>query len=616
MLPDQAMQAAFPLRRLQKLATTGINDLGAIKSESAELPQAAMIEKTQQGNRAALAKTAPIPKAPKLNAPAPKPLEMSMPKIAALNKLQLLLTKQADAPVRASNISTGNTAPSRAALLARPSSPSPTTPVALKPPAPSFSVKYNPLPTYAGNVTKPRSTYGPQPAPTPKTPVGYGTNRFLRTDQSKSLDAANFYAENRFNSLEAARRDALINNAMSADRLYSLNPLTQFNALAELNNHPRYRPSSTSSTAKALLPELKFKADVEPAKKLYSYKDNYFLGSTPISRQQFNTEVQKFLAKRDAMPTYADVAIPAARAYRQKLVQPNTPAPFAQQIDDETLNRKVDVNTVPIAETTGFKDNFSPAGIYYPDKDIIELDKNTSETNPSHTRDQTVPHELTHAAQRRGARYGLAPDLIQEKKDLEDAMIGLNFEKPDYYSDPEEFEAYLAQIKRDHFKNTGELIDSPGKALRAIMSGRLDERSSFNNNLQNVIHKYPKDNAHRQQLLDYIMRKMPGLVSNQPQLKVVQANLAQPVANSGLLPAAPNITTTTPIQRANNLHADKTNGNGVGGNMNPGSARVNSVIDDIGPLSTVGSINGNAGQGVRDGMGKLALQWLAAKIFK
>lgn len=129
------------------------------------------------------------------------------------------------------------------------------------------------------------------------------------------------------------------------------------------------------------------------------------------------------------------------------------------------------------------------------------------------------------------------------------------------------------------------------------------------------IPKAPKLNAPAPKPLEMSMPKIAAL--NKLQLLLTkQANLAQPVANSGLLPAAPNITTTTPIQRANNLHADKTNGNGVGGNMNPGSARVNSVIDDIGPLSTVGSINGNAGQGVRDGMGKLALQRLAAKIFK
>ena len=97
--------------------------------------------------------------------------------------------------------------------------------------------------------------------------------------------------------------------------------------------------------------------------------------------------------------------------------------------------------------------------------------------------------------------------------------------------------------------------------------------------------------------LDISMPKLAAL--RKLQLLLTKAGFAQPVANSGLLPAAPNVTTTTPIQRANNLHADKTNGNGAGGNMNPGSARVNSVIDDIGALSTAGGVNGNAGQGVR-----------------
>lgn len=106
--------------------------------------------------------------------------------------------------------------------------------------------------------------------------------------------------------------------------------------------------------------------------------------------------------------------------------------------------------------------------------------------------------------------------------------------------------------------------------------------------------------------LDISMPKIAAL--NKLQLLLTkQANLAQPVANSGLLPSAPNITTTTPIQRANNVHADKTNGNGAGGNMNPGSARVNSVIDDIGALSTAGGVNGNAGQGVRNAGTKLAM---------
>jgi hypothetical protein len=106
--------------------------------------------------------------------------------------------------------------------------------------------------------------------------------------------------------------------------------------------------------------------------------------------------------------------------------------------------------------------------------------------------------------------------------------------------------------------------------------------------------------------LDISMPKIAAL--NKLQLLLTkQATLAQPVASSSLLPSAPNITTTTPIQRANNLHADKTNGNGAGGNMNPGSARVNSVIDDIGALSTAGGVNGNAGQGVRNAGTKLAM---------
>jgi len=106
------------------------------------------------------------------------------------------------------------------------------------------------------------------------------------------------------------------------------------------------------------------------------------------------------------------------------------------------------------------------------------------------------------------------------------------------------------------------------------------------------------------QKLKFLMQEM-GLPAKSIYLK--KANLAQPVASSSLLPSAPNITTTTPIQRANNLHADKTNGNGAGGNMNPGSARVNSVIDDIGALSTAGGVNGNAGQGVRNAGTKLAM---------
>lgn len=94
------------------------------------------------------------------------------------------------------------------------------------------------------------------------------------------------------------------------------------------------------------------------------------------------------------------------------------------------------------------------------------------------------------------------------------------------------------------------------------------------------------------------------------------ANLVQPPNNYRLLPTAPNITTTTPAQRSQNLHADKTDGNGLGGNLNPGSARINSVIDDIGAISTSGNINGNASQSTRTGGMKIAAQKLAKLLAK
>lgn len=95
-----------------------------------------------------------------------------------------------------------------------------------------------------------------------------------------------------------------------------------------------------------------------------------------------------------------------------------------------------------------------------------------------------------------------------------------------------------------------------------------------------------------------------------------QANVVQPPNNYRLLPAAPNITTTTPVQRAQNLHADKTDGNGVGGNMNAGSARINSVVNKIGPLGMDGTVNGNAGQFVRNAGAKLAVHKLAKLLRK
>lgn len=79
------------------------------------------------------------------------------------------------------------------------------------------------------------------------------------------------------------------------------------------------------------------------------------------------------------------------------------------------------------------------------------------------------------------------------------------------------------------------------------------------------------------------------------------ANVIQPPNNYRLLPTAPNITTTTPVQRAQNLHADKL----------PGASAIKSTIQDNGPISTVGNVNGNAGQGVRAGGMKLAVDKLA-----
>jgi hypothetical protein len=95
--------------------------------------------------------------------------------------------------------------------------------------------------------------------------------------------------------------------------------------------------------------------------------------------------------------------------------------------------------------------------------------------------------------------------------------------------------------------------------------------------------------------LDISMPKLAAL--NKLQLLLTKAGFAQPVANSGLLPAAPNVTTTTPIQRAQNLHANKLTG----------ASEVESTIQDNGPISTVGNVNGNAGQGVRNAGTKLAM---------
>lgn len=95
---------------------------------------------------------------------------------------------------------------------------------------------------------------------------------------------------------------------------------------------------------------------------------------------------------------------------------------------------------------------------------------------------------------------------------------------------------------------------------------------------------------------------MPKLAAVQKlQLLLTKAgNVVQPPNNYRLLPAAPNVTTTTPVQRAQNLHADKL----------PGASAIKSTIQDNGPISTVGNVNGNAGQGVRAGGVKLAVHKL------
>jgi len=115
--------------------------------------------------------------------------------------------------------------------------------------------------------------------------------------------------------------------------------------------------------------------------------------------------------------------------------------------------------------------------------------------------------------------------------------------------------------------------------------------------------------------LDISMPKLAAV--KKLQLLLTKAgNVMQPPNNYQLLPAAPNITTTTPVQRAQNLHADKTDGNGAGGNMNAGSARINCGIDRIGPLGMDGTVNGNAGQFVRNSGSKLAVHKLAKLLRK
>ena len=255
----------------------------------------------------------------------------------------------------------------------------------------------------------------------------------------------------------------------------------------------------------------------------------------------------------DTLPEgYREKAVEAAKDYR---AGEGSDLDFYQSIADESLDRQV-----PVARTgEGYSKPGLPdggwAGYYDPGIDKIVLNEAMDGlTNESLS--DTLQHELIHSQQgeetspTQGFQNAHRPGLYTADGPVGDALASAHssdhFSRTgtfselterlregsgqplndfdverylEYLGTPEEVEAYLGPLKRDYFKRTGKLIDTPEAGHKLLMDIMSDEYETATENpllemvkaIKNL--KSTKDNdEHYDKILRRMAEIMPGLV--------------------------------------------------------------------------------------------------------
>lgn len=241
-----------------------------------------------------------------------------------------------------------------------------------------------------------------------------------------------------------------------------------------------------------------------------------------------------------------DEVIASAQNYRQN----NPNVSLLQGLDNKALDSKI-----PIRPHSVINDFALAAGQYYPDKN--ELTVSNHFFNNLNDKKDILDHELTHAGQGDKLRdvmsqfnsafetrdiskpnFNGIPEEVRNKFIHPALNNGINnidkqqmpeflknqLQQLEYLTKNEaELEPRLADLKRLHFKNTGEIIDSPEKAetlLKKINPKLFDynirtgPKSGPAAELNFLTPPTPEDN---ESWIKHLINKMPGLVQNNNQ---------------------------------------------------------------------------------------------------
>lgn len=279
------------------------------------------------------------------------------------------------------------------------------------------------------------------------------------------------------------------------------------------------------------------------------------IGASGIANRFVNRKIRSFLPQYNTLSTgetlpkgYREKAVEAARAYRSKLK--NSEHEFMQDLSDEAIDRQV-----PVVQDTGFEVVPSWAeAAYLPLSDTVRYKPDGGQIKLD---DPYLGHELVHAQQREG--------ILQQFRDLDGELYGPTvgsrkiteaidlppeirrlgeLDLAEYLGDPFEEEAYLAPLKRDYFRQTGKIIDTPQKAkqfLQGAASGDIDvdwknnpildlirmfendrktpeaQEGSLEEYLEEFREVKPYENPRKdaqESYLDYLSRILPGIVKN------------------------------------------------------------------------------------------------------
>jgi hypothetical protein len=171
------------------------------------------------------------------------------------------------------------------------------------------------------------------------------------------------------------------------------------------------------------------------------------------------------VALGDVLPSgYRDDAQQYASNYRKS--NPRVTSPYRQDISDRAIDRDVRMLKLDDNEwgQLGAQMGFAPGsgyqlgGMYHPEMDMMMFPESDPEWG--------LEHELTHASQDSRKGGYLPQPYASDLQEISDAVQDGHPIRS--VSIPMEEEAYLADIKRNYFKETGQHVRTPADARKAL----------------------------------------------------------------------------------------------------------------------------------------------------